>query len=112
MLLNAAEIGFWCGWGILTTLLGRVGEAVHQVAKRLAGLKVCVRGWLIQVGFVLLNAAEVEFWCGWGILTALLGRVGEAVHQVAKRLAGLKVRVVLEDSALQAACWQPDATVA
>jgi hypothetical protein len=27
------------------------------------------------------------------ILTALLGRVGEAMHQVAKRLAGLKVRV-------------------
>jgi hypothetical protein len=26
------------------------------------------------------------------ILAALLGRVGEAVHQVAKRLAGLKVR--------------------
>jgi hypothetical protein len=28
------------------------------------------------------------------ILTALLGRVGEAVHQVAKRLAGLKVSTV------------------
>jgi hypothetical protein len=30
---------------ILTALLGRVGEAVHQVAKRLAGLKVRARGW-------------------------------------------------------------------
>uniref|UniRef100_A0A383W2B8 Uncharacterized protein n=1 Tax=Tetradesmus obliquus TaxID=3088 RepID=A0A383W2B8_TETOB len=28
------------------------------------------------------------------ILTALLGRVGEAMHQVAKRLAGLKVRMM------------------